>query len=103
MLEREPISVATVAEPSIGVHNSFNTIGFMHKRGPSSVSFVGNVSADPHNSLNIINSILKRNPVSEIANEKPSENILSISGFILEKDHLYALNVRTLSTSPYTL
>lgn len=89
MLEREPISVVTVAKPSVGVHISFNTTEFMLKRGLTSVSCAGSVSADPHTSLNIINSILKRNLMSAIITENlQSENILNIFGSILERDRV---------------
>lgn len=71
MLEKEPVSVVTVAKPSVRVHISFNTIEFMLKRGLTSVSCVGSVSAYLHTSLNIINSILKRNLSSAITTEKP--------------------------------
>lgn len=79
MSGREPVSVVTVAKPSVGVHISFSTIASMLKKGLTSVSCVGSASADPPTSLNTTNSILKRRPLSAVTPEKPPVRTFSTS------------------------
>lgn len=71
-VEKEPVSVATVAEGSVRAHTSSSTTGLTPQGEALPVPAVGSASASHPASLSITSSIPKRSPLSAVTVEKAS-------------------------------